>query len=143
MKMKKFFYAAALAACTSFAFVGCSDDEEVITAPSVSVSNVQFTDENPKELFVSGTLSWSAPASTDQVTGYRIYMASSPTERTVLLGEVPVGTNTYAIQDVEALQYFIVVAVNQDNESTVSASVVIADFFVDNTIWHKYWVLSI
>ena len=138
MKMKKFFYAAALAACTAFAFVGCSDDEEVITAPSVSVSNVQFTDENPKELFVSGTLSWSAPASTDQVTGYRIYMASSPTERTVLLGEVPVGTNTYAIQDVEALQYFIVVAVNQGNESTVGASVVIADFFVDDSISAVY-----
>lgn len=138
MKMRKFFYAAALAVCTSFAFVGCSDDEEVINAPSVSVSNVQFTDENPSLGVVSGTLSWSAPASTDQVTGYRIYMSSSATDRLQLIDEVSVGTNSYVIKDVEALQYFVVVAVNQGKESSLSASVAIADFIVDTSFSAVY-----
>lgn len=143
MKKKNFIFISALCAFMSFSFVGCSDDDDpVLNVPNVSVTNVSFTDENPEALKISGTLSWTAPSSVENVTKYVIYGSSDAKSKNVKLGEVSVGTNSFQLTETVDLGYLLVVAANAEGEAGTCASVAVTDLAEDGSFMALYFLSS-
>ncbi|MGM9758862.1 MAG: DUF5074 domain-containing protein [Parabacteroides sp.] len=142
MMKSKLVYGAALAVCFLFPFVGCSDDEELVDpVPTVQVSNLQFADENPAQGLLSGTLTWTAPSSLENVTAYRICISSSVNGSQFTLAEVPVGTNSYTLTDVDYMGYLSVFACNGVNAAATGASIAVSDLFIDESV-HAIYILN-
>ena len=145
MKKKNFILVSALCALMSFSFVGCSDDDDPVVSslPAVSVSNAEFSDDNPAEKQVSGTLVWSAPASVENVTKYVIYTSTDGTTKGTKLGEVNVGTNSFDIAEMEAPSYFLIFAANAVGEATTGHAVKVIDHIVIKPKdYHAFYFLS-
>ena len=145
MKKKNFIWVSALCACLSMGFVSCDDEDDPISAdvPSAVVTGLSFTDENETLNMLSGTLSWTAPASVENVTKYVIYASSSATVKTEKLGEVNVGTNSFTLTDVTNLGYLLVFAANELGEAEACASIEVVDNEgTDGSIFQLYFLNS-
>lgn len=142
MKKKNFICISALCALMSFSFVGCSDDDDPIVDQSHVVSNLNFTDENPEALKISGTLSWEAPTLTDGFTKYVIYSSSDGTSKDAKIGEVAIGTNTFAVPYTVSLGYLLVVTASESNEDSVGASIPVTDYVEDDSVSALYFLSS-
>ena len=145
MKKKNFIWVSALCACLSMGFVSCDDEDDPISAdvPSAVVTGLSFTDENETLNMLSGTLSWTAPASVENVTKYVIYASSSATVKTEKLGEVNVGTNSFTLTDVTNLGYLLVFAANDLGEAEACASIEVVDNEgTDGSIFQLYFLNS-
>ena len=126
-------------------FVSCDDEDDPISAdvPSAVVTGLSFTDENETLNMLSGTLSWTAPASVENVTKYVIYASSSATVKTEKLGEVNVGTNSFTLTDVTNLGYLLVFAANELGEAEACASIEVVDNEgTDGSIFQLYFLNS-
>lgn len=126
-------------------FVSCDDEDDPVPAdvPSAVVTGLSFTDENEKVNTLSGTLSWTAPASVENVTKYVIYASSSATVKTEKLGEVNVGTNSFTLTDVTNLGYLLVFAANELGEAEACASIEVVDNEgTDGSIFQLYFLNS-
>ena len=134
MKKKSVFFVSVLCALMSFVFTGCKDeDENQLTVPTEVVTGVTFTDTDQVEGVIKGTLKWIAPENVSNITKYVIYLSADGKGRDTKLGEVEVGTNSYAIEtSVTADTYIIVVACNAQGESEALASVKIQDLTPDS-----------
>lgn len=129
MKKKNFIWISALCACLSMGFVSCDDEDDpvLVDVPNAVVTGLSFTDENEEASRISGTLSWTAPASVEDVTKYVIYASSNTTDKTTRLGEVNVGTNSFTVTDVVDLGYLLVFAANDAGEAEACAAVEVVD----------------
>ncbi|WP_455642816.1 DUF5074 domain-containing protein [Parabacteroides sp.] len=129
MKKKSILLVSVLCALMSFVFTGCKDDDEnQPTVPTEVVTGVTFTDTDQVEGAIKGTLKWTAPGDVSNITKYVIYLSADGKGRDTKLGEVEVGTNSYAIEtSITADTYIIVVACNAQGESDALASVKIQD----------------
>lgn len=130
MKKKNWLFASALCACMSFSLIGCSDDDDPITptVPTEQVSGISFTDADLNEGTISGTLSWTAPSSVDNIKKYVVYLSADGKGKDTKLGEVEVGTNSFAIPEgTVATAYILVVASNDLGESEAIASFGVED----------------
>lgn len=130
MKKKNWLFASALCACMSFSLIGCSDDDDPATptVPTEQVSAISFTDADLNEGKISGTLSWTAPSSVENIKKYVIYLSADGKGKDTKLGEVEVGTNSFAIPEgTVAAAYILVVASNDLGESEAIASFGVED----------------
>lgn len=128
MRKKNFIYIAALSVLTSFAFVGCGDDDDpVVNIPAGTVSELSFTDENPEPVKVSGKLSWKAPASMDGITKFVIYGSADGKSKDVKIAEVEASVTSYDIKDLVNLGYLSIYAANKDGEAATCASIKVTD----------------
>lgn len=130
MKKKSWLFVGALCACMSFSLIGCSDDDDPITPtiPTEQVSAISFTDADLNEGTISGTLSWTAPSSVDNIKKYVIYLSADGKGKDTRLGEVAVGTNSFEIPEgTVAAAYILVVASNDLGESEAIASFGVED----------------
>lgn len=130
MKKKNWLFAFALCACMSFSLIGCSDDDDPVapTVPTEQVSAISFTDADLSEGTISGTLSWTAPSSVDNIKKYVIYLSADGKGKDKKLGEVEVGTNSFEIPEgTTAAAYILVVASNDLGESEAIASFGVED----------------
>lgn len=129
MKKRNFFWVSALCVLMSFVFTGCEDeDENLPSAPTEVVTGVTFSDTDQTEGFIKGILEWIAPEDVSNITKYVIYLSADGKGRDMKLGEVEVGTNSYAIEtSITADTYIVVVTCNAQGESEALASVKIQD----------------
>lgn len=129
MNKRSFFLVSALCALMSFSFIGCSDDEEVKpSVPTEVVTALTFTDTDQSEGKIGGTLSWTAPTASTNITKYIIYLSSDGKGKDTKLGEVKVGTNSYTIEKGMAWNaYALVVVCNELGEAATVASVKLTD----------------
>lgn len=128
MKKKSFIYMATLCAMMSFSFVSCSDkDDDTSLKPTVVVTDADFKDTNEEASKISGILTWKAPESVEGVTKYLIYASSDKTAKEVKLGEVPVGTNSFTLTDINNLGYLLIVAANANGEANTFVWVKVED----------------
>lgn len=68
-----------------------------VVVPTAVVSDILFTDTDSDQNQIGGTISWTAPADVTNVDSYEIYASTDGTHPAFKLGEVVVGTNSFAI----------------------------------------------
>lgn len=129
MKFQKMMFVSALCMLISFSFTACDDDnDDKGGVPTEVVTNVSFTDTDKETAKIGGTLSWTAPSSVENITKYIVYQSNDGKGKDVKLGDVPVGTNSFAIPAGTAFSaYLLVVASNIQGEATSMAQVGVSD----------------
>ncbi|MDL2266311.1 hypothetical protein LJC57_03925 [Parabacteroides sp. OttesenSCG-928-G07] len=127
--MRKFFYAIVACALIALPFTSCSDDDDDKPfIPTEQVTNLSFVDTDKEVFLIGGTLSWTLPASEENISGYVIYLSESPTAKGAKLGEVEKGATSFAVPDgTEINAYLHVVAKNSLGESEKTASIAVKD----------------
>lgn len=132
MKRTGFLPVWAVCAAMAFSLVACDDDENEkgLFVPSATVTNLAFTDTDGDPLKIAGTVSWTEPASTQDITGYTIYLGENATDKGTKVGETAVGASTFEIKPaVDYKAYLLVVAKNGSGESEKVASIAVDDAY--------------
>lgn len=124
-----FLFASACCMLMGVSLVSCDEDEKIIPGvPAETVSGVTFADTDMIEGKIAGTLQWTAPESVANITTYIIYQSEDGKNKAAKLGEVPVGTNSFAIpEETDFSAYLLVVAANKTGESEAVASIQVED----------------
>ncbi|CAK9114781.1 unnamed protein product [Durusdinium trenchii] len=103
-----------------------------ISDTSASVSNVGFVDNDVDALEIAGSVTWTPPSDTSQVTGYRTYLCSGSlcSTRAQLGSHVAVGTNQVSFSTVTIAQsqtHIGVYAKSSLEEQSTPATIVLVD----------------
>lgn len=124
-----FLFASAYCMLMGVSLVSCDDDEKIIPGvPAETVSGVTFADTDMIEGKIAGTLQWTAPENVANITTYIVYQSEDGKNKAARLGEVPVGTNSFAIpEETDFSAYLLVVAANKTGESEAVASIQVED----------------
>ncbi|CAJ1340741.1 unnamed protein product, partial [Effrenium voratum] len=100
--------------------------------PSVSVSSLDFSDQDLDAAQLGGPVTWQPPGDVSTVTHYDVYVAadSSGTSRSAVSLGVAVGTNQAQVVENTALgsyTHLLVYTANANGEQAVPTSVAVAD----------------
>lgn len=122
-------FASAYCMLMGVSFMSCDDDDKIIPGvPGEVVTSVTFTDTDPEEGKIAGTLNWTAPETVTNITTYMIYQSADGKAKENKLGEAEVGSNSFTLPEGTAYSaYLLVVAANKMGESEAIASVKVED----------------
>lgn len=137
--MKKLVLAGWMCLSLSLGFVGCSDDDEIVTAPTDVVNDLSFTDTDDEGRKVEGVLVWTAPEKIDNISEYAVYASVDGKTRETLLGTVKAelpkpesskaGVEMNIASGTDYAPYLIVVTKNSAGEAAEHAAVKVDDTF--------------